>query len=127
MANFKVGDRVRIVDGVRPEMIGAEGVLVAAGGWSGKRGWWLVDVPSHPTASNSNVAPPTYWDCHRSILAPLTPPAEDAWAADKVKELTRPKPMDVEREPVRVPEGDKLPSLRDVLRYYDSLHRKPAP
>lgn len=100
MSAFKVGDRVRLVGGDRHEMTGAEGVIVRATtpgeGWM--RSDWVVEFPAHTHATPSEL-PPTHWGCPSRILAPLTPPQADSWAADKVRQLTK-----FYTEPVRVKE-----------------------
>lgn len=35
------------------------------------------------------------WLCRSDHLAPLTPPAVDAWALEAVKRVTKPQPVDV--------------------------------
>ena len=88
---FKVGDKVKRVrdpEGLSASAtgmpIGATGVVVDPQGWFGN-----VRV--------RNDANGTEWGCKPCTLEPLTPPADEQWAADKVRELVKPKPMDVER------------------------------
>jgi hypothetical protein len=120
MASFKVGQRVRRVKtahntpqggGVYLHSIvlpGAEGTVEGLD----RDGDCYVRFDSYPQHAVT---------CYAWTLEPLTPPAEDAWAADKVKQVTKPQHV----EPV-APES--LPTLREVLSYYDSLpRRKPLP
>lgn len=95
---FKVGQRVKKVamsrhGGANFIPIGAEGVITALGHY------WIPRIDEH-----GNDVYTVAYDGHEEtgacgyMLAPLTPPAQDAWAADKVRELVKPKPMDAERE-----------------------------
>lgn len=105
MANFKVGQRVRVVKTHMhsiPWLIGKEGTILRAttehGGWGPAE--WAVRVDGTP------------WDymlflsCH---LAPLTDPKADEFI-EKLKKLGN--------EPQPVPVGDEQPALREVLDYY---------
>ena len=97
MANFKVGDRVRILVGAR---IWREGTITEALTNHSLTDTLLgyeriiyppifyrvtVDGIGDRTASGRRIA---YEPQH---LAPLTPPAEDTWAADAVKRVTKPQ------------------------------------
>lgn len=87
---FRVGDRVKRVQTgpsgfLSPVPLGETGTVTVDNGgesvgvhWDNSRAW---DKWDHEES----------W--FRWTLAPLTPPAEDAWAADKVRELVKPKPM----------------------------------
>ena len=88
MASFKVGDRVRRVRtgpnerGLMSIPFGAEGTVTSG--------------TYHPSYSPQPVVGVAF-DGGRysgivfaSTLAPLTPPAEDAWAADAVRKVTKP-------------------------------------
>jgi hypothetical protein len=125
MATFRVGDRVRITKAGRYEPVtrpaGSVGTITELNASTAPELESAYGAHHRVMVDGIRSRHPQGFEVPVCYLAPLTPPAEDAWAADKVKELTRPKPMDVEREPVRVPEGDKLPTLREVLRYYRGL------
>ena len=43
---------------------------------------------------------PDGWGCFPETLEPLTPPADEQWAADKVRELVKPNPEIVDNVPV---------------------------
>lgn len=92
MAKFKVGDRVRRIGAPCHVPVGSTGTIVETNvpsDWS--------DCIYHRVEWDGGVAADVI-ATKESALAPLTPPAEDTWAADKVRELVKPKPMDVERE-----------------------------
>jgi hypothetical protein len=87
MAQFKVGQRVRKValsrhcgPGGNFVPVGAEGEIVA-------QGWEWDQRPETYTVNYDNYGST---GAFAYMLAPLTPPAEDAWAADKVKRVTKP-------------------------------------
>ena len=91
MAKFKVGDRVRVIVGGRAGPAGMEGVVVLslgahAGGSSGVERYG-VELDGRPCP----IGPGTHWLFLPSSLAPLVPPASDTWAADKVKQVTKPQ------------------------------------
>jgi hypothetical protein len=94
---------------VRSAPIGAEGIVAEIGDGEYRV---LFDgvVTNHPLGA---------WTMPYQ-LAPLTPPAEDAWAADAVRKVTKPEPTLL---PLPVPQGDKLPSLAEVLKFYEELER----
>ena len=101
MATFKVGDRVRIITTGHYARAGDEGIVVLPLGLHAGRGQhqvprYGVDVVGRPCP----IGPGTHALFLSSSLAPLTPPAEDAWAADAVRKVTRP----VHVEPVVVKE-----------------------
>jgi hypothetical protein len=124
MANFKVGDRVRIVTDIFPEHTNSEGIVFAIPPESGHKNDCSVLIDGYD-ARTSGFHYATV--CFRfSEIAPLTPPAEDAWAADKVKQVTKPQHVEPVA-PEKVTRHEACLSLLEVLRYYDSLHRKPAP
>jgi hypothetical protein len=81
MAKFKVGDRVRhVIAGEVP--LGSEGTVVGSGMQSmGFR--YNVEFDRVPCP----YPPGIYWYSAPEWLAPLTPPAEDAWAADQGEEM----------------------------------------
>jgi hypothetical protein len=103
--NFKVGDRVRIRADI-PTMPGD-----AETRWGHLRGTEtklvaraeFMDTPMYPqfwlVEVRGRAGEPVYVD--KSALAPLTPPAADEWAADKVKQVTKPSYL----EPVRTKEA----------------------
>ena len=90
MANFKVGDRVRVIadrslNGEGRETVGKAGVIVRhAVEWP--KGGWIVHVPGALGRATRYCAIDE-WHCLDFELAPLTPP--DAWAADAVRKVTR--------------------------------------
>jgi hypothetical protein len=88
MANFKVGDRVRVVadNCSNPRYVGREGTVVDTdsvhrGHSSGERMPYQVALDGYPND--------TFFAARH--IAPLTPPAEDAWAADAVRKVTKPQ------------------------------------
>lgn len=104
MATFKVGDRVRKICPLRDEdlarlerhsciPVGEVGTIHSPGETLDWRVRW--DGYGVVSPCGRRYAAMEYQ------LAPLTPPAEDTWAADKVRELVKPKPMDAEREEVK--------------------------
>lgn len=107
MAKFKVGDRVRVRKTAACQDVGAaivrghEGVIVAASAEWGPD-WWVVDAPSAPHDTGPFRYAPTIYHIAGDALEPLTPPASDTWAADKVKQVTKPQHI----EPV----APKLPT-----------------
>ena len=85
MASFKVGDRVKRVQVVSPEVpIGSVGTVTGAAGFRGRAGYHVA----------WDGRPELWMDAiwYAYTLAPLTPPAEDAWAADAVRKVTKPRP-----------------------------------
>jgi hypothetical protein len=98
--NFKVGDRVRVVnhihlypDHIVSRHVGKEGVILTTG----------VDGLAYPeysveVALDGQRRPLFFMPAE---LAPLTPPAADEWAADKVKQVCKPTYL----EPVRTKEA----------------------
>lgn len=87
MANFKVGQRVRRIAVVaRAVPVGVEGTVV--------RGNYVNHLGEFCDVRWDNGAPPTGY--YTYTLAPLTPPKEEAdtWAADKVKQVTKPQHME---------------------------------
>lgn len=98
MSQFRVGQRVRKVsksragDVTRPDPtrvpVGAEGTII--GPYSGDNGDWIVEYDGY---RSSHVL--GWFAAYTYQLAPLTPP--DSWASEKVRELVKPKPMDLDR------------------------------
>lgn len=90
MAKFKVGDKVRFVRIAGPDgdcLLGKEGVIAP---FDHPREWEVSVHFPHIAHRFKTLG------CFESELEPLVPP--DTWAADKVRELVKPKPMDAERE-----------------------------
>lgn len=92
MANFKVGQRVRYTGiGVWIPR-GAEGTVLIGRGYepnaNGVRNTtrYGVAIDGHRHLSADGL-----WAIQQRYLAPLTPPAEDTWAADKVRQVTKPQ------------------------------------
>ncbi len=89
MAQFKVGDRVRIVaidPRAEPDvlaLLGQETVIVGAG----EHYEWRIG-PQRPHCPAMLLG---FYEFDSIHLAPLTPPAADTWAADKVKQVTKPQ------------------------------------
>ena len=92
MATLKVGQRVRFV---RPEcwyhLQGNEGVVC---GYT-PGGLLMVDLEGAP------VHPGRFYEYQ---FAPLTPPAEDAWATEAVRKVTKPQHVEpvAPKAPARV-------------------------
>lgn len=98
MATFKVNDRVRVIRAWgHVQLEGREGVVVEKppGAWP-----YAVCIPGveHGTYG-PEYFPPDVWGFDADELAPLTPPAADEWAQEKVKQVTRPI-----HEPIRTKE-----------------------
>ena len=122
MAQFKVGDRVRIVAISRsatPEfraIIGREGTIVGRYDGGKKFHPWIVryDGPDSGIANE--------FGCNQAAfrsrdLAPLTPPAEDAWASEQVRKVTKPQHVEpVAHERPCVVETDALDMERALDR-----------
>jgi hypothetical protein len=90
MANFKAGDRVRVVAVDAHALsyaIGCEGVVIGPD----LTGVYQYDVELGCEGFNP-------WGFNDRHLAPLTPPAEDAWAADAVRKVTKPQHVEPVRE-----------------------------
>lgn len=85
MAKFTVGDRVRVVKHYEghipfaPRLMGREGTVEAV----------QADLPYPYKVSFGLEAV----DFAAGELAPLVPPAEDAWASEKVKQVTKVQPV----------------------------------
>ena len=102
MANFKVNQRVRIVGLVvaTPEnyevadLVGREGVITGPETLDWRRAKGLVWKVAVDGVSRTRIFA-------ESELAPLTPPAEDTWAADKVRDVTKPTYIEPETIPAR--------------------------
>ena len=88
MASFKVGDRVRRVRtgpnerGLMSIPLGAEGTVT--------RGTYHPSYSPQPVVGVAFDGGRYSGIVFASTLAPLTPPAADTWAADKVKQVTQP-------------------------------------
>jgi hypothetical protein len=108
MAKFKVGDRVRhVIAGEVP--LGSEGTVVGSGMQSmGFR--YNVEFDRVPCP----YPPGIYWYSAPEWLAPLTPPAEDAWAADQVKKWTKPDPTVPLTKPIRT-YSDLVDAVQDQI------------
>lgn len=97
MATFKPGDRVRVIaNKYSPEIIGCEAVLLHRELLNHEEPHWYIDVVGRGTGACFHYCALVH------EIAPLTPPAADTWAADKVRLVT--KPLHV--EPVRVRETE---------------------
>lgn len=90
--NFKVGQRVRIIRSIYGNL-GKEAVVIGPSRCAKAiRDCAVVEYHGYPieidgVSRDSTGLPyvaPADW------LAPLTPPAADTWAADKVKQLVKP-------------------------------------
>ena len=98
MAKFKVGDRVRVIGAEKnsyalARAIGHEGIIVSADPPHSDPDYiWVVDVPSLPHWSPFKDLPDTQYFARSCDIAPLTPPAADAWATEQVKKWTKPEP-----------------------------------
>lgn len=114
MARFKPNDRARVVRGLWKDVLGDH--------WIGK------EVSVLRVYNEPRQVPSLVYQCADSAgqqgyflpgeLEPLVGP--DTWAADKVKQVTKPQHV----EPVKVPQTtreEQCLSLLEVLRYYDSL------
>ena len=108
MAKFKVGDRVRVIDGR-----GAERAVVGQCGEVTRIGVTTlleVRMDCGPSPCDADWL----WWPHE--LAPLTPPAEDTWAADKVKQVTKPQHVEpVRQDGLRIREPN-IYTLRNLER-----------
>lgn len=75
MATFKVGQRVRVIEGAGfipfklRHVIGAEGVILGADDYY-EPPFWRVEVPGHP--HEPTRFPPTHYGVHAMHLQPLT-------------------------------------------------------
>lgn len=107
---FKVGDRVRIKDDplVLPrEFRGRETTITGPSFWHFDSGTcWPVACWAEGAAER--------------VLEPLTPPAEDAWAAEQVRKVTK-------LHPLPVPVGDEQPTLREVMDHYRAMQQPLGP
>jgi hypothetical protein len=110
MATFRVGQRVRVVsmspgvrDDSRGRMIGAEGVIARRA--DDIRWDWVVDLPAVPGRAGYGMTA-TEWYADSGMLAPLTDPR----ASEFIEDMER-----FSRVTRKVPAGDELPSLREVL------------
>ena len=83
MTQFNVGDRVRVVSDAVGEPLNSEAVVTATRPERGADCCVLIDGDRSPHPSGE-------YSVHFWQLAPLTPPASDVWAADKVKQVTKP-------------------------------------
>lgn len=101
MANFRIGDRVKVTGHVlepgNQDFRGMEGRIATFESYDilGLTVGVMLDamkLDSFPLM----FAP--------RELSPLTPPAADTWATDKVRDLVKPRPMDLERQPSRTRE-----------------------
>lgn len=99
MSAFKVGDRVKRIADPEPHILplGLACITAMPLGQTGTvtrfdDGRHVYVLPDGGTSS---------WPCFQHTLAPLTPPQADAdsWAADKVREVTKPR-----YEPIRTKE-----------------------
>jgi hypothetical protein len=93
MANFKVGDRVRVkwAAGIGADCTGCSATILHIPVPTGEPGDCTVLVDGHSATTRGF---PVEWI--RALfcqLEPLTPPAEDAWAADAVRKVTKPQPQ----------------------------------
>ena len=101
MANFKVGQRVRVIanhgDKVGDMIVGHEGMLVRRKSewWCGDRCFpvWIVSVPTAPFSDPLSNLRPDEWACMDEELAPLTDPKADAFLESirKLKPYEEPK------------------------------------
>lgn len=87
MANFKVGQRVKIVPYPNPwhmhvPLFGVETTIIG----HARDYEWVLDIPC-PWAPGQNV------EANSCVLAPLTDPGEEQWAADAVRKVTKPDPV----------------------------------
>ena len=107
MAQFKVGDRVRYVNTILNPMVptGTEGVVVGIDPW--------VRDPVRVDFAGSDRT----WSVYVHSIAPLTPPAEDAWASEQVRKVTKPQHVEpVAPERPCVVETDALDMERALDR-----------
>src|SRR5688572_23165237 len=102
MANFKVGDRVRVIDGRGRErrVIGLCGTVV-------RNCLTVYPTPLYEVTMDLAVDGEVSWLWRSHELAPLTPPAADAWAADAVRKVTKPQHVE--------------PEVAERLREFDRL------
>lgn len=120
MANFKVGQRVRIV---RPDskLNGLQGVIVGGLHLANLRSVstgalrdgvmvYSVDVDGAPIPPGVWAIP--HWGLEPHYLRPLTDGESDAWAADAVRKVTKPQHV----EPV-APKRDLLPTNDPAIRW----------
>lgn len=103
---FKVGDRVRVIH-QGCSTYGREGTI---DGISGTFCPISVQLDIRDQWNGQ-------WCYEPQCLAPLTPP--DTWAADKVREVTKPTFIDVERERVEV--IVQVGAIRDVIPSWGGL------
>ena len=88
MANFKVGDRVRVVGqfpGTKPRLIGLEGVIVNHDPNDILDRHWDVRLP---VSEKVGTLPPDVWCFASHHLAPLTDPSADRFI-ESIKRLGR--------------------------------------
>jgi len=96
MAKFKVGDRVRVID--MPSFITMPQRMGAIG-----REATIVSIPSDYPRADCDIEVDNFparelgyadlpWAVQFWQIAPLTPPAADAWATEQVKKWTKPEP-----------------------------------
>lgn len=87
MSAFRVGQRVKRISNPGDPSFGppvnSEGAVTRVDSLI----WVTFDAP-YPWFSGSAR---TDYGCEYDTITPLTPPAEDTWAADKVKQLTKPQ------------------------------------
>jgi hypothetical protein len=98
MAAFKVGDRVRVVS--CDANAHGESAIGHAGTIDGRGDHFMYEW----TLKIDDL--PSLWFFDSRHLAPLTPPAEDAWAADAVRKVTKPQHVE--------------PEVAERLREFDS-------
>ncbi len=91
MANFKVGDRVRVVYAIYEgsKCVGHEATITAL--WGANPLYfdcYGCTVEGQPAPPQAHLG---MWWGAECCFAPLTPPAADTWAADAVRKVTKPQ------------------------------------
>lgn len=110
--NFKVGDKVRVVDLLAveyPHRFYLAGMTGTVAGFEPHRRYLQIAValdghPSHYDDGHCRFA--------AVHLAPLTPPAVDTWAEDAVRKVTKPQHLEPACPmPEKVPAGHRVAHL----------------
>jgi hypothetical protein len=105
MATFKVGQRARIIDGIWGYWIGREVEIIGPlGTYPLFPDEYAISRPEPWHAEDEGVKT---FSAPARHLAPLTPPAADAWAADAVRKVTKPQHVE--------------PEVAERLREFDRL------